>query len=169
MGSFPTIHSHDLLIFWCRIGILERPLPWTGTDLRFLTAKSFNFCWSGSNVGAVLEETESRKHQANDEKCFALGWAASSTPVGLGAEKLRIFWHKSQLYRLAIHGSLPKSQTSFDFFSNLSICLIRANYKFLLVKRSALNRNYALPLYWICAACDGITWWYIYWRMGGKF
>ena len=29
---------------------------------------------AGATVGAVLEATESRKHQANDEKCLALGW-----------------------------------------------------------------------------------------------
>ena len=31
--------------------------------------------------GAVLEATESRKHQANDEKCSALGWV--STPLAV--------------------------------------------------------------------------------------
>ena len=31
--------------------------------------------------GAVLETTESRKHQANDEKCLALGWV--STPLAV--------------------------------------------------------------------------------------
>eukprot|EP00731_Ephydatia_muelleri_P008922 Em0004g1260a len=35
-------------------------------------------------------------------------------------------------YWLAIHKSLPKSQASFDLFSNLSICLIRANARAIL-------------------------------------
>ena len=34
---------------------------------------------AGATVGAVLEATESRKHQANDAKCSALGWV--STPL----------------------------------------------------------------------------------------
>ena len=34
--------------------------------------------------------------------------------------------------RLAIHKSLPKSQASFDLFSNLSICLNRANARAIL-------------------------------------
>ena len=43
-------------------------------------AKSFNFiAEAGATVGAVLEATESRKHQANDDKCSALGWV--STPL----------------------------------------------------------------------------------------
>ena len=29
LGSFLTIHSHNLLIFSCSIGIMEGPLPWT--------------------------------------------------------------------------------------------------------------------------------------------
>ena len=35
---------------------------------------------AGAMVGAVLEATESRKHQANDEKCLALGWVLGLTP-----------------------------------------------------------------------------------------
>ena len=32
--------------------------------------------------GAVLEATESRKHQANDDKhCFALGWVSTTLAV----------------------------------------------------------------------------------------
>ena len=34
--------------------------------------------------------------------------------------------------RLAIHTSLPKLQASLDLFSNLSICLIRANARAIL-------------------------------------
>ncbi|KAL5516376.1 hypothetical protein EMCRGX_G001678 [Ephydatia muelleri] len=36
---------------------------------------------AGAMVGAVLEATESRKHQANDKKCLALGWV--STPLAV--------------------------------------------------------------------------------------
>ena len=36
---------------------------------------------AGATVGAVLEATESRKHQANNEKCSALGWV--STPLAV--------------------------------------------------------------------------------------
>ena len=36
---------------------------------------------AGAMVGAVLEATESRKHQANDAKCSALEWV--STPLAV--------------------------------------------------------------------------------------
>ena len=36
---------------------------------------------AGATFGAVLEAMESRKHQANDEKCSALGWV--STPLAV--------------------------------------------------------------------------------------
>ena len=36
---------------------------------------------AGATFGAVLEATESRKHQANDAKCSALGWV--STPLAV--------------------------------------------------------------------------------------
>ena len=78
----------------------------------------------GAMVGAVLEATESRKHQANDEKCTALGWV--STPLAVDSYGA---WGREALVflaqvtaRLAIHKSLPKSQASFNQFSNLSIC-----------------------------------------------
>ena len=80
---------------------------------------------AGAMVGAVLEATESRKHQANDEKCSALGWV--STPLAVysyGAwGKEASFFFAQVAARLAIHKSLPKSLASFDLFSNLSICL----------------------------------------------
>ena len=44
----------------------------------------------------------------------------------LGIKRLHCFFAQVAV-RLAIHKSLPKSQASFDLFSNLSICLIRAN------------------------------------------
>ena len=54
---------------------------------------------AGATDGAVLEATESRKHQANDEKCSALGWV--STPLAVDSygarDRLRFFLHKSQL------------------------------------------------------------------------
>eukprot|EP00731_Ephydatia_muelleri_P002494 Em0001g2494a len=36
---------------------------------------------AGATFGAVLEATESRKHQANDEKCSALGWVSTPQAV----------------------------------------------------------------------------------------
>ena len=36
---------------------------------------------TGATFRAVFEATESRKHQANDEKCSALGWV--STPLAV--------------------------------------------------------------------------------------
>ena len=89
---------------------------------------------AGATFGAVLEATKSRKHKANDEKCSALGWI--STPLivdsfwAWGKEALLFFAQVAA--QLAIHKSLPKSQASFYLFSNLSICLIRANARAIL-------------------------------------
>ena len=50
---------------------------------------------AGATAGAVLEATESRKHQDNDDKCCALGWV--STPLAVdsygawGRERLQFF------------------------------------------------------------------------------
>eukprot|EP00731_Ephydatia_muelleri_P016483 Em0009g907a len=89
---------------------------------------------AGAMVGAVLEATESRKHQANYEKCLALGWV--STPLAVdsygawGREASNFL--AQVIARLTIHNSLPKSQPSFELFSNLSICLITANARAIL-------------------------------------
>ncbi|KAL5484221.1 hypothetical protein EMCRGX_G020680 [Ephydatia muelleri] len=89
---------------------------------------------AGATFGAVLEATESRKHQANDEKCSALGWVSTPLAVdsyGAWGKEASLFLAQVAA-RLAIHKSLPKSQASFDLFSNLSICLIRANARAIL-------------------------------------
>ena len=124
LGSFPTIRSHDLPIFWCKIGIS------VALDISVVSPLNpSTLAEAGATVGAVLEATESRKHQANDEKCSALGWV--STPLAVDSYgawgKEASFLFEQVAARLAIHKSLPKSQASFDLFSNLSICLITAN------------------------------------------
>ncbi|KAL5517866.1 hypothetical protein EMCRGX_G003497 [Ephydatia muelleri] len=89
---------------------------------------------AGATFGAVLEATESRKHQANDEKCSALGWVSTPLAVdsyGAWGKEATLFLAQVAA-RLSIHKSLPKSQASFDLFSNLSICLIRANARAIL-------------------------------------
>ncbi|KAL5486989.1 hypothetical protein EMCRGX_G019539 [Ephydatia muelleri] len=89
---------------------------------------------AGATFGAVLEATESRKHQANDEKCSALGWVSTPLAVdsyGAWGKEASLFLAQVAAW-LAIHKSLPKSQASFDLFSNLSICLIRANARAIL-------------------------------------
>eukprot|EP00731_Ephydatia_muelleri_P026478 Em0018g578a len=91
----------------------------------------------GTSLGLsyfFLEATESRKHQANDEKCSALGWVSTPLAVdsyGAWGKEATLFLAQVAA-RLAIHKSLPKSQASFDLFSNLSICLIRANARAIL-------------------------------------
>ena len=80
-----------------------------------------------ATVGAVLEAMESWKHQANAEKCLALGWVSTPLVVdsyGLGVMKLQD----------SIHKSLPKTQISFELFANLSICLTRANARAILCR-----------------------------------
>ncbi|KAL5481393.1 hypothetical protein EMCRGX_G021541 [Ephydatia muelleri] len=89
---------------------------------------------AGATFGAVLEATESRKHQANDEKCSALGWVSTPLAVdsyGAWGKEATLFLAQVAA-RLSIHKSLPKSQASFDLFSSLSICLIRANARAIL-------------------------------------
>ena len=98
---------------------------------------------AGATFGAVLEATESRKHQANDEKCSALGWVSTPLAVdsyGAWGKEATLFLAQVAA-RLAIHKSLPKSQASFDLFSNLSICLIRANARAILRKMKANKNN----------------------------
>ena len=73
---------------------------------------------AGATVGAVLEATESRKQQANDEKCLAL---VVDSYGAWGNEASRFL--AQIIARLAIHKSLPKMQISFELFANLSICL----------------------------------------------
>eukprot|EP00731_Ephydatia_muelleri_P037322 Em0442g2a len=113
-GFFPTIRSQDLpnsLQNWN----LGRPVALDISVVSPLNPSTL--AEAGATFGAVLETTESRKHQANDEKCSALGGYIVLAQVAA---------------RLAIHKSLPKSQASFDLFSNLSICLIRANARAIL-------------------------------------
>ena len=99
---------------------------------------------AGATFDAVLEATESRKHQANDEKCSGLGWV--STPLAIDSYGACNWGKEASLFfaqvaaRLAIHKSLPKSQASFYLFSNLSFCLIRAN------ARAILRRVYTVPV-----------------------
>ena len=51
---------------------------------------------AGAMICVVLEATESRKHQANDTECSALGWVSTPTPMGNG------FNHSGRLLNLAI-------------------------------------------------------------------
>ena len=104
---------------------------------------------AGATFDAVLEATESRKHQANDEKCSGLGWVSTSLAVdsygGWGKEASLFFAHVAA--RLAIHKSLPRSQASFYLVSNSSFCLIRAN------TRAILRRVYRTCLCLMCILC----------------
>ena len=132
LGSFPTIRSQDLPIFCYRIGTLGGPLPWDISVVSPLNPSTL--AEAGATFGAVLEATERRKHQANDEKCSALGWVSTPLAVdsyGAWGKEATLFLAQVAA-RLAIHKSLPKSQASFDLFSNLSICLIRANARAIL-------------------------------------
>ena len=73
-------------------------------------------------------------HQANDEKCLALRWVLTPLAVdSYGAWGREASNFLAQVIaRLMIHNSLPKSQASFELFSNLSICFIRANARAIL-------------------------------------
>eukprot|EP00731_Ephydatia_muelleri_P000820 Em0001g820a len=89
---------------------------------------------AGATVGAVLDATERRKHQANDVKCLALGWVSTPLVVdsyGAWGNEASIFLAQI-IARLAIHKSLPKAQISFELFASLSICLTRANARAIL-------------------------------------
>ena len=70
---------------------------------------------AGATVGAVLEATDSRKHQANDDKCSALGWVSTPLVVdsyGAWGKEASTFFEQVAA-RLAIHKSLPKSHAGF--------------------------------------------------------
>ena len=141
LGSFPTIRSHDLPIFCCRIGTLGGPLPCM--DISVVSPLNHStLVEAGATFDAVLEATESRKHQANDEKCSGLGWVSTPLAIdsyGAWGKEASLFFAQVAA-RLAIHKSLPKSQASFYLFSNLSFCLIRAN------ARAILRRVYTVPV-----------------------
>ena len=56
---------------------------------------------AGATVGAVLAATESRKHQANDDKCSALGWVSTSLVVdsyGAWGKEASTFFEHSACY-----------------------------------------------------------------------
>ncbi|KAL5475017.1 hypothetical protein EMCRGX_G027062 [Ephydatia muelleri] len=132
LGSFQTIRNHDLhadilLQNWN----LGRPVALDISVVSPLNPSTL--AEAGATFGAVLETTESRKHQANDEKCSALGWVSTPLAVdsyGAWGKEASLFLAQVAA-RLAIHKSLPKSQASFDLFSNLSICF-RANARAIL-------------------------------------
>ena len=71
-----------------------------------------------------MQSLRQRRAGTNDEKCSALGWI--STPIavdsyGAWGKEASLFLAQVAA-QLAIHKSLPKSQASYDLFSNLSIC-----------------------------------------------
>eukprot|EP00731_Ephydatia_muelleri_P011551 Em0006g445a len=71
------------LITTCRYSVAELE-PWRPVALDISVVSLLNpstLAEAGATFGAVLEATESRKHQANDEKCSALGWV--STPLAV--------------------------------------------------------------------------------------
>ena len=76
--------SRPFAVTTCRYSVAELE-PWEARcpgHLRCLTALNpSTLAEAGATFGAVLEATESRKHQANDEKCSALGWV--STPLAV--------------------------------------------------------------------------------------
>ena len=56
---------------------------------------------AGATFGAVLEAMESRKHQANDEKCSTLGWVSTPLAVdsyGAWSKEASLFFDKLLLY-----------------------------------------------------------------------
>eukprot|EP00731_Ephydatia_muelleri_P005745 Em0002g1921a len=132
LGSFPTILSHDPADILLHNWNLGRPVALDISVVSPLNPSTL--AEAGATFDAVLEATESRKHQANDEKCSALGWVSTPLAVdsyGAWGKEASLFFAQVAA-RLAIHKSLPKSQASFDLFSNLSICLIRANARAIL-------------------------------------
>ena len=66
---------------------------------------------AGATVGAVLKATESRKHQANDDKCSALGWV--SIPLAVDSYEA---WGKEASFSscsLACYPQVPAEVTGF--------------------------------------------------------
>ena len=135
LGSFLTIHSHGLLIFYSlKHWNHGRPVALDISVLSPLNPSTL--AEAGATVGAVLEATERRKHQANDAKCLALGWVSTSLVVdSYGAWGNEASSFLAQIIaRLAIHKSLPKALIYFELVSNLSICLIRENARAILCR-----------------------------------
>ena len=62
---------------------------------------------AGATFGAVLEAMESRKPQANDEKCLALGWVSTPLAVdsyGAWGKEALLFLHK---FLLSLQSTSP--------------------------------------------------------------
>ena len=89
---------------------------------------------AGARAGAASEAAELRKHTANDAKCAELGWVSIPLVVesyGTWAKEAQQSFSKLA-FRLAVHGCVPKSMATFEFYARLNISLMRANSRAML-------------------------------------
>ena len=75
---------------------------------------------------------EHRKHTENDPKCVELGWRCIESYGAWGPEALRAFSQVAT--QLTIHGITPKSKVVADPYGRLSLLLVRANARLIMVR-----------------------------------
>ena len=90
----------------------------------------------GMYQGVSAKAAEHRKHTENDPKCAELGWQCIPLAVesygAWGPEALRAFSQVAT--RLAIRGNTPKSKVVAELYGHLSLLLVRANTRSILVR-----------------------------------
>ena len=96
---------------------------------------SINMLEAGMYQGEP-KAAEHRKHTENDPKCVELGWRCIPLAVesygAWGPEVLRAFSEVAT--RLAIHGNTTKSKVVAELYGRLSLLLVRANARSILVR-----------------------------------
>eukprot|EP00731_Ephydatia_muelleri_P031095 Em0022g609a len=90
---------------------------------------------AGMHQGVLAKVAEHRKHTENDPKCVELSWRCIQLAVesygAWGPEALRVFSQVAT--RLALRGNTPKSKVAAELYGRLSLLLVRANPRSILV------------------------------------
>ena len=96
---------------------------------------SINMLEAGMHQGVLAKVAEHRKHTENDPKCVELSWRCIQLAVesygAWGPEALRVFSQVAT--RLALRGNTPKSKVAAELYGRLSLLLVRANPRSILV------------------------------------
>ena len=108
--------------------------------------------------GVSAKAAEHRKRTKNDPKCAELGWQCVPLAVenygAWGPEALKAFSQVAS--RLAIHGNTPKSKVVAELYGRLSLLLIRANARSILVcsyPQSTQQDSYLCMKLFVCVLC----------------
>ena len=117
---------------------------------------SINMLEAGMYQGVLAKAAEHRKHTQNDPKCVELGWQcillAAESYGAWGQEALRPFSQVAT--QLAIRGNTPKYKVVAEQYGCLSLLLVRANARSILVhlspNTSTMKRTVYVVVLCIC-------------------